>query len=42
MHVVRMDSSAIKFDRVEIALISLSIIVSNHEPTNEGRKLECP
>ena len=37
-----MDSSAIKFDRVEIAFISDLFYWLNHLPMKEGRKPEYP
>ena len=41
-HVVRIDSSAIKFDRVEIAFIWAWLYWLKHSPMKEGRKPEYP
>ena len=41
-HVVRRDSSAIKFDIVYIAFIFALFYWLNHSPTKEGRKPEYP
>ena len=41
-HLVRRDSSAIKFDRVEIAFIWAYFVGWTIKPMKEGRKPECP
>ena len=41
-HVVRRDSSAVKYDRVEIAFIWVLFYWLNHQPMKEGRKPEFP
>ena len=40
-HLVRKDSSAIKFDIVEFAFILAFFYWLNHEPMKKRRKLEC-
>ena len=41
-HLVRRDSSSIKFDRVEIAFIRAYFVGGIIKPMKEGRKPECP